>query len=48
VLTHLPIEREGDIPKKAEAIRERHKDVIVLMPGMATRTFPGGTPPSRQ
>jgi L-ascorbate metabolism protein UlaG (beta-lactamase superfamily) len=41
-LTHLPIDREGDIPKKAEAVRQRYNDLILLMPGMATRTFPGG------
>ena len=42
-LTHLPIDREGDIPTKTEAVRTRHKDLILLLPGMATRTFAGGT-----
>ncbi len=42
-LTHLPIDREGDIPAKAEAVRKRYKDLIVLLPGMATWTFAGGT-----
>jgi hypothetical protein len=47
VLTHLPVEREGDIPTKAAAVRERYKDLIVLMPGMATRTFAGDRRPAR-
>jgi L-ascorbate metabolism protein UlaG (beta-lactamase superfamily) len=42
-LTHLPIDREGDIPTKAGAVRKRYKDLILLLPGMATRTFAGGT-----
>jgi L-ascorbate metabolism protein UlaG (beta-lactamase superfamily)/predicted methyltransferase len=42
-LTHLPIEREGDLPTKADAVRKRYKDLILLLPGMATRTFAGGT-----
>jgi hypothetical protein len=42
-LTHLPIDREGDIPPKAEAVRARYKDLILLLPGMAARTFAGGT-----
>jgi L-ascorbate metabolism protein UlaG (beta-lactamase superfamily) len=42
-LTHLPIDREGDIPTKAEALRTRYKDLIVPLPGMAARTFAGGT-----
>jgi L-ascorbate metabolism protein UlaG (beta-lactamase superfamily) len=46
-LTHLPIEREGDIPKKAEAVRERYKDLILLLPGMTTRTFAGDRRPTR-
>jgi L-ascorbate metabolism protein UlaG (beta-lactamase superfamily) len=41
-LTHLPIDREGDIPTKAEAVRQRDKALIVLLPGMATRTFEAG------
>jgi L-ascorbate metabolism protein UlaG (beta-lactamase superfamily) len=42
-LTHLPIDREGDIPPKAEAVRARYKDLILLLPCMAARTFAGGT-----
>ena len=42
-LTHLPIDREGDIPTKAKAIRQRYKDLIVLLPGMAPRAFEGGS-----
>ena len=41
-LTHLPIDREGDLPAKAEAVRKRYKDLIVLLPGMAARTFARG------
>jgi len=42
-LTHLPIDREGDIPTKAEAICQRYKDLIVLLPGVAPRAFEGGS-----
>jgi len=42
-LTHLPIEREGDFPARVEAVRKRYKDLILLLPGMATRTFAGGS-----
>jgi len=47
-LTHLPIDREGDIPTKTEAVRQRYKDLLLLLPGMATRTFSGGALPARQ
>jgi L-ascorbate metabolism protein UlaG (beta-lactamase superfamily) len=42
-LTHLPIDREADLPTKAEAVRQRYNDLIVLLPGMAPRAFEGGS-----
>jgi C-terminal processing protease CtpA/Prc len=35
--------KEGDIRTKAETVLNRCRDLIVLLPGMATRTFAGGS-----
>ena len=41
-VTHLPIDREVETPAKIDAVRTSYKDVFLLLPGMASKKFPGG------
>ena len=43
-LTHLPIRLEGDAPGKIDLVKKYYNDIFLLLPGMATKSFP----PSRR
>ena len=44
-LTHLPIRLEGDAPGKIDMVRPHYRDIFLLLPGMAVRTFDDAVSP---